>query len=76
MEFARRVHRHVYFTDIPPRERLGTAKLFMVVARNDVTVNITGGATCNNSKQSLVIKMVHICHNIASTAMNPVLNGP
>ena len=40
----------------------GTAKLFIGVAGNDVTVNIKGGATRNNSKQfkllhfSLVIK--------------------
>ena len=36
-----------------PREWLGTAKLFMGVARNDVTVNNKGGATCNNTKQLL-----------------------
>ena len=30
-----------------PREGLGTVKLFMGVAGND----IKGGATCNNSKQ-------------------------
>ena len=28
---------------------LGTAKLFMGMTGNDVTVNIKGGATCNNS---------------------------
>ena len=33
-----------------PREELGTAKLFVGMTRNDVTVNIKGGATCNNNK--------------------------
>ena len=28
-----------------------TAKLFVDMARNDVTVNSKGGAPCNNSKQ-------------------------
>ena len=36
-----------------PREWLGTAKLFMGVARNDVTVNNKGESTCNNTKQLL-----------------------
>ena len=36
-----------------PREWLGTAKLFMGVARNYVTVNNKYGATCNNPKQLL-----------------------
>ena len=41
----------------------GTAKLFVGVAENDVTVNIKGGAPCNNTKQlaqasSLVIILI------------------
>ena len=48
-----------------PREELGTAKLFVGVTGNGVTVNIKGAATCNNNKQllqgsSLVIKLIQI----------------
>ena len=35
------------------REGLGTAKLFVGVTGNNVTVNNKGGATCNNTKQLL-----------------------
>ena len=34
-----------------PREELGTAKLFVGVTGNDVTVNNKGGATGNNNKK-------------------------
>ena len=48
-----------------PREGLGTAKLFMGVAWNDITVNSNGGATRNNSKHlcqasSFGIKLIQI----------------
>ena len=36
-----------------PRAGLITANLLVGVAGNDVRVNIRGGATCNNNKQSL-----------------------
>jgi len=35
---------------IYPERGLGTTKLSMAMATNDVTVNIMGGATHNNSK--------------------------
>ena len=54
---------HIYCTNTSQERVL--AKLFMGVARNDVTVNIEGGATCNNSKQllqasSLVVNVIQI----------------
>ena len=46
-----------------PKGGLGTAKLFVGVAGNGVTVNNKGGTTCINTKQllkgsSLVIKSI------------------
>ena len=54
----------------------------MGMAWNDVTVNIKGGATCNNSKQlrqasSPVLKLIHIVASKAmDLAMDLVLNAP
>jgi len=48
-----------------PREGLGTAKLFVDVAGNDVTVNNKGGATYNNNKQSLKASCYKIDSNFA-----------
>ena len=62
------------------RERLGAAKLFVGVTRNDVTVNNKGGATCSSTKQilkasSLVTKLIQILPNTASEALDPALNA-
>ena len=55
---------HITFIADISQERV-LAILFMGVARNDIIVNIKGGATCNNSKQllqvsSLVVKLIQI----------------
>ena len=49
-----------------PREGLGTAKLFVGVVGNDVTVNNKGGATYNNNKQSLKASCYKIDSNFAA----------
>ena len=36
-----------------PKEEHGTQKLFMGLARNDITINNKGGAARNNSKEFL-----------------------
>ena len=64
-----------------PRERLGITELILRIAENDITVHIKAGATRNNSQQllqasALVIKLINFCQNIASKAMDPVLNAP
>ena len=41
----------VYCTDI---SRVGAAKL---LAKNDVTVNNSGGATCNNTKHEIDLNL-------------------
>ena len=45
----------VYCTDTPREEGLGTAKLFMGMVTNDVTVSVKGGAICNN-----YFKLLHL----------------
>ena len=43
---------HIVFIELLyPREEFGTAKVFVGVTENDVTVNNKGGATCNNNKK-------------------------
>ena len=55
---------------IYPREGLATARLFVDMVSNYVTVNNKGGATCSNTKQLLQASSLVI--NIASIAMDPV----
>ena len=49
--------------------------------RNDITINIKGGATCNINKQlhqasSLVKKLIQILPQCSFKATDPVLNAP
>ena len=49
----------------------GTAKLFIGVAGNDVTANIKGGATRNNSKQLLQASSLFTCHKMSFKSHRP-----
>ena len=62
-----------------PRVGLIMANLLVGVARNDIRVNIRGGATCNNNNHScahLAESRLKFCANIPPKGLDPVLNGP
>ena len=66
---------------LPPVPFIHRLSLILRIAENDITVHIKAGATRNNSQQllqasALVIKLINFCQNIASKAMDPVLNAP
>ena len=70
---------HIVFIELLyPREEFGTAKVFVGVTENDVTVNNKGGATCNNNKKITwrFFTCQKIDSNFASEALDQVLNAP